>query len=74
MIEVAEHVALFPETQIKFDPLGSTVLPVPERPYDELVDPSILSTAARASDDLEKLQAKVMKANKARAAAKATPR
>ena len=74
MQEVAEQVALFPEPQIKFVPQGSTVLPTPEKPYGELVEPEVLSTATRAYDDLEKLQAKVLKANKANAAAKATPK
>ena len=74
MQEVAEQVALFPEPQIKFVPQGSTVLPTPEKPYGELVEPEVLSTATRACDDLEKLQAKVLKASKANAAAKATPR
>ena len=72
--EVAEQVALFPEQQIKFVPLGSTVLPTPEKPYGELVDPDVLSTATRAMEDLEKLHAKVVKVNTANAAPKATPR
>ena len=74
MQEVAETVALFPEPQIKFVPQGSAILPTPEKPYGELVEPEVLSTATRAYDDLEKLQAKVLKASKANAAAKATPR
>ena len=40
----------------------------------ELVELDIVSTATRAAVDLEKLQAKVAKVNKAAAAAKATPR
>ena len=74
MQEVAEQVALFPEAQIKFVPQGSTVLPTPEKPYGELVELDIVSTATRAAVDLEKLQAKVAKANKVIAAAKATPK
>ena len=74
MQEVAETVALFPEPQIKFVPQGSAILPTPEKPYGELVEPDVLSTATRASEDIEKLQAKVAKVNKAAAAAKATPR
>ena len=74
MQEVAEQVALFPEAQIKFVPQGSTVLPTPEKPYGELVEPDIVSTATRAAEDLEKLQARVAKANKVIAAAKATPK
>ena len=72
--EMSEQVALFPEPQIKFVPLGSTVLPVPEKPYGELVELDIVSTATRAAEDLEKLQAKVAKANTVIAAAKATPK
>ena len=68
-----EVVALALEQQIKFVPLGSTVLPTPEKPYHELVDPDVLSTATRAMEDLEKLHAKVVKVNKANAAPKATP-
>ena len=74
MQEVAEQVALFPEPQIRFVPQGSTVLPTPEKPYGELVEPDIVSTATRAAEDLEKLQARVAKANKVIAAAKATPK
>ena len=74
MQEVAEQVALFPEPQIKFVPQGSAILPTPEKPYGELVEPDVLSTATRAAEDIEKLQAKVAKVNKAAAAAKATPR
>ena len=74
MQEVAETVALFPEPQIKFVPQGSAILPTPEKPYGELVEPDVLSTATRAAEDIEKLQAKVAKVNKAAAAAKATPR
>ena len=69
-----EHVALFPEPQIRFVPQGSTVLPTPVKPYGELVEPDIVSTATRAAEDLEKLQARVAKANKVIAAAKATPK
>ena len=74
MQEMAETVALFPEPQIKFVPQGSAILPTPEKPYGELVEPDVLSTATRAAEDIEKLQAKVAKVNKAAAAAKATPR
>ena len=74
MQEVAETVALFPEPQIKFVPQGSAILPTPEKPYGELVEPEVLSTATRAYDDLEKLHSKVSKANKSNAAAKATPK
>ena len=74
MQEVAETVALFPEPHITFVPQGSAILPSPEKPYGELVEPDVLSTATRAAEDIEKLQAKVAKVNKAAAAAKATPR
>ena len=74
MQEVAEQVALFPEAQIKFVPQGSTVLPTPEKPYGELVELDIVSTTTRVAEDLEKLQAKVAKANTVIAAAKATPK
>ena len=72
MQDMAEQVALFPEPQIKYVPQGFTVRPTPEKPCGELVEPDILPTATRASEDLEKLQAKVAKANKVTAAAKAT--
>ena len=64
MQEVAEQVALFPEPQIRFVPQGSTVLPTPEKPYGELVEPDIVAMATRVSDDIEKLAAKVAKTNK----------
>ena len=35
-----------------------------EKPYGELVDPDIVAVATRASEDLEKLAAKVAKTNK----------
>ena len=62
--EIAEQVALFPESQIKYEPLGNRVLPTPEKPYGELVEPDVVAMATRASDDLEKLSARVAKANK----------
>ena len=64
MQEVAEQVALFPESQIKYEPLGNRVFPTPEKPYGELVEPDVVAIATRASDDLEKLAARVAKANK----------
>ena len=64
MQEVAEQVALFPESQIKYEPLGNRVFPTPEKPYGELVEPDVVAIATRASDDLEKLSARVAKANK----------
>ena len=64
MQEVAEQVALLPESQIKYEPLGNRVFPTPEKPYGELVDPDIVAVATRASEDLEKLAAKVAKTNK----------
>ena len=60
----AEQVALFPESQIKYEPLGNRVFPTPEKPYGELVEPDVVAIATRASDDLEKLAARVAKANK----------
>ena len=62
--EIAEQVALFPESQIKYEPLGNRVLPTPEKPYGELVEPDVVAIATRASDDIEKLAARVAKANK----------
>ena len=64
MQEVAEQVALFPESQIKYEPLGNRVFPTPEKPYGELVEPDVVAIATRASDDLEKLSTRVAKANK----------
>ena len=64
MQEVAEQVALFPESQIKYEPLGNRVFPTPEKPYGELVEPDVVAIATRASDDIEKLAARVAKANK----------
>ena len=64
MQEVAEQVALFPESQIKYEPLGNRVFPTPEKPYGELVEPDVVAIATRASDDLEKLSARVAEAFK----------
>ena len=64
MQEVAEQVALFPESQIKYEPLGNRVFPTPEKPYGELVEPDVVAIATCASDDLEKLSARAAKANK----------
>ena len=64
MQEVAEQVALFPASQIKYEPLGNRVFPTPEKPYGELVEPDVVAIATRASDDLEKLAARVAKVNK----------
>ena len=65
MQDVAQQVALFPERQIKHVPRSAqTVIPTPEKPYGELVDPDIVAVATRASEDLEKLAAKVAKTNK----------
>ena len=50
------------------------LLPTPEKPHGELVEPEIVSTATRAAEDLEKLQARFAKANKVAAAAKASPK
>ena len=65
MQDIAQQVALFPESQIKHVPRSAqTVIPTPEKPYGELVDPDIVAVATRASEDLEKLAAKVAKTSK----------
>ena len=65
MQDVAEQFALFPESQIKRVPRSAqSVIPTPEKPYGELVDPDIVAVATRASEDFEKLAAKVAKTNK----------
>ena len=64
MQEVAEQVALFPESQVNYEPLGNCASPTPEKPYGELVEPGVVAMATCASDDLQKLATKVAKANK----------
>ena len=56
--------ALFPESQIKYAPLGNRGFLTAQKPYGELVDSDFVAMATRASDDLEKPAARVAKANK----------
>ena len=62
--EVAEQVALFPKPIIAYQAQGSTVYPTAELPYAPLVEPSVVSMAASALEEIEKLSAKVAKATK----------
>ena len=60
----AEQVALFPRPKIQYTASRETP-PTPELPYGALVDPTVISAAARATEDVERLAQRVAKANKA---------
>ena len=62
--EVAEQVALFPRPKVTYIAQGNTVHAKPELPYGPLVPPGDLSTACKATEDLERLATRVEKANK----------
>ena len=54
----------FPRPKIAYVAQGNAVLAKPELPYGALVPPGDLSTACKATEDIERLATRVEKANK----------